>query len=73
MLAVQSEKARNEVQRLAGELGEANRQLREYAVQAEYAAAVVEDSGRPELAAAFVAFLGGDYARSILRRHGFTW
>jgi signal transduction histidine kinase len=35
MLAVQSEKARNEVQRLAGELSEANRRLREYAVQAE--------------------------------------
>ena len=35
MLAVQSEKARNEVQRLAGDLSEANRRLREYAVQAE--------------------------------------
>lgn len=35
LLAVQSEKARNEVQRLAGELRQANRQLGEYAVQAE--------------------------------------
>ena len=35
MLAVQSEKARNEVQRLAGDLSEANRRLREYVVQAE--------------------------------------
>lgn len=35
LLAVSSEKARREVQRLAGELGEANSQLRRYAVQAE--------------------------------------
>lgn len=35
MLTVQSERARHEVQRLAGELGQANRQLREYVVQAE--------------------------------------
>jgi len=35
LLAVHSEKARNEVQRLASELELANRQLREYAVQAE--------------------------------------
>ena len=34
-LAVSSEKARGEVQRLAGQLGEANLKLREYAVQAE--------------------------------------
>jgi signal transduction histidine kinase len=42
MLAVQSEKARNEVQRLAQELGEANRRLREYAVQAEELSATRE-------------------------------
>lgn len=35
LLAVHSEKARNQVQRLASELEVANRQLREYAVQAE--------------------------------------
>ncbi len=35
LLAVHSEKARSEVQRLASELESANRQLREYAVQAE--------------------------------------
>ncbi len=35
LLAVHSEKSRNEVQRLATELEAANRQLREYAVQAE--------------------------------------
>lgn len=35
LLAVSSEKSRGEVQRLAGALGEANRKLREYAVQAE--------------------------------------
>lgn len=35
MLAVHSEKARQEVQRLAGELTQANRQLREHLVQAE--------------------------------------
>ncbi len=35
LLAVHSEKARGEVQRLASELESANRQLREYAVQAE--------------------------------------
>ncbi len=35
LLAVHSEKARNKVQRLASELETANRQLREYAVQAE--------------------------------------
>ncbi len=42
LLAVSSEKARGEVQRLAGELGEANRKLREYAVQAEELAATRE-------------------------------
>lgn len=42
MLAVQSEKARNEVQRLATELREANRRLREYAVQAEELSATRE-------------------------------
>ena len=42
MLAVQSETARNEVQRLAGELSEANRRLREYAVQAEELSATRE-------------------------------
>lgn len=42
-------------------------------VNAEYAAAVVSASGSREAAASFVAFLSGDYARSILRRHGFTW
>jgi signal transduction histidine kinase len=42
MLAVQSEKARNEVQRLAVELSEANRRLREYAVQAEELSATRE-------------------------------
>lgn len=42
LLAVSSEKARGEVQRLAGELTEANRKLREYAVQAEELAATRE-------------------------------
>ena len=42
MLAVQSEKARNEVQRLATELRAANRRLREYAVQAEELSATRE-------------------------------
>jgi molybdate transport system substrate-binding protein len=45
----------------------------EYAVRAEYTAAVVTGSRRRDMAAAFVEFLGGDYARSILRRHGFAW
>ncbi len=44
-----------------------------YAVEAEYAAAVVRGSKQAERAAAFVAFLQGDFARSILRRHGFGW
>lgn len=35
LLAVTSEKARDDVQRLAGELGEANRRLREHAAQVE--------------------------------------
>jgi signal transduction histidine kinase len=39
---VTSERARGEVERLAGELGEANRKLREYAVQAEELAATRE-------------------------------
>jgi signal transduction histidine kinase len=42
MLAVQSEKARGEVQRLAAELGSSNRRLREYAVQAEELSATRE-------------------------------
>lgn len=42
LLAVSSEKARGEVQRLAGQLGEANRKLWEYAVQAEELAATRE-------------------------------
>ena len=42
MLAVSSERARGNVQRLAGELGEANRKLREYAVQVEELAATRE-------------------------------
>lgn len=42
MLAVQSEKARNEVQRLATELSEANRRLREDAIQAEELSATRE-------------------------------
>jgi signal transduction histidine kinase len=41
-LAVSSERARGEVQRLATELGEANRKLREYAVQAEELSAIRE-------------------------------
>jgi signal transduction histidine kinase len=41
-LAVSSEKARGEVERLAGELSAANRKLREYAVQAEELAATRE-------------------------------
>lgn len=41
-LAVSSERSRAEVQRLAGELSEANRELREYAVQAEELAATRE-------------------------------
>lgn len=42
MLAVQAEKARHAVQRLAAELSEANRRLREYAVQAEELSATRE-------------------------------
>jgi signal transduction histidine kinase len=42
MLAVQSEKARNQVQRLAAELSSANQRLREYAVQAEELSATRE-------------------------------
>ena len=42
MLAVQSERARNEVQRLAAELRVANCRLREYAVQAEELSATRE-------------------------------
>lgn len=42
MLAVQAEKARNEVQRLATELSDANLRLREYAVQAEELSATRE-------------------------------
>lgn len=42
MLAVQSEKARSEVQRLAAELREVNGRLREYAVQAEELSATRE-------------------------------
>ncbi|HWI57349.1 MAG TPA: sensor histidine kinase, partial [Bacillota bacterium] len=42
LLAVSSERARGEVQRLASELSDANRQLREYAVQAEELAATRE-------------------------------
>jgi len=42
ILAVQSEKARNEVQRLATELSEANRRLREDAIQAEELSATRE-------------------------------
>lgn len=42
LLAVHSEKARHEVQRLAGELTEANRQLRDYAVRVEELAATRE-------------------------------
>jgi signal transduction histidine kinase len=42
LLAVSSERARGEVERYAGELGEANRQLRQYAVQAEELAATRE-------------------------------
>ena len=42
LLAVQAEKARSEVQRLAAELTAANRQLREYAVQAEELSATRE-------------------------------
>jgi len=45
----------------------------EYAVEAEYAAAVVTGSEHGGPARAFVDFLGSDYARSILRRHGFGW
>ncbi|MCX6904394.1 MAG: sensor histidine kinase [Verrucomicrobia bacterium] len=41
-LAVSAEKARGQVQRLASELGEANRKLREYAVQAEELAVIRE-------------------------------
>lgn len=41
-LAVSAEKARGEVQCLASELGEANRKLREYAVQAEELAVIRE-------------------------------
>jgi molybdate transport system substrate-binding protein len=42
-------------------------------VEADYAAAVVQDSRHHDTAQMFVDFLSGDYARSILRRHGFTW
>lgn len=42
MLAVQSEKARNEVQRLAAELADANLRLRQHAVQAEELSATRE-------------------------------
>ena len=42
LLAVNSEKARSQVQRLAAELGEANRQLREYSVRVEELAATRE-------------------------------
>lgn len=42
LLAVSAEKARDDVQRLATELGEANRKLREYAVQVEELAAARE-------------------------------
>lgn len=45
----------------------------EYAVEAEYAAAAVSGSKHAETARAFVEFLSSDYARSILRRHGFGW
>jgi signal transduction histidine kinase len=41
-VAMRERKARTEVERLAGELGEANRQLREYAAQAEDLATVKE-------------------------------
>lgn len=41
-LAGSAETARNEVQRLAGQLGEANTQLREYAAQVEELAATRE-------------------------------
>lgn len=41
-IAVSAEKARSDVERLAAELGEANRKLREYAVQAEELAATRE-------------------------------
>lgn len=43
----------------------------EYAVEAVYAAAVTADATPRETAVAFAAFLTGDWARSILRRHGF--
>ena len=42
LLAVSAEKTREDVQRLAAELGEANRKLREYAVQVEELAATRE-------------------------------
>ncbi len=42
LLAVSAERARNDVQRLAAELGDANRKLREYAVQIEELAATRE-------------------------------
>lgn len=42
LLAVHSEKARMDIQRLAGELGNANRQLREYALRVEELAATRE-------------------------------
>lgn len=45
----------------------------QYAVEAEYAAAAVRGTKQRETAAAFVEFLGSEYARSILRRHGFGW
>ena len=40
-------------------------------VVAGYPAVVLRDAPSPELAAAFVAFLTGDEAQAILRRHGF--
>jgi molybdate transport system substrate-binding protein len=43
------------------------------AVEAEFVAAVVAGSKRRETAGAFVEFLSSDFARSILRRHGFGW
>lgn len=42
----------------------------EYAVEVAYTAAPATDAPSPE-ATAFVEFLSGDWARSILRRHGF--
>jgi molybdate transport system substrate-binding protein len=42
-------------------------------VEALYAVAVVGTSKQTEAAESFAAFLTGDFARSILRRHGFSW